>query len=125
MGKYCSSSEHNFCLPVILCVNNSNYPTQALIDSGAEQNLISRSLVDKLHISTAALNPTMAVAALTGQTISSISCKTNKIEFVVSGNHRERGEFFIFDSLKPQIILGFPWLKKHNPIINWSDGRVE
>ena len=26
---------------------------------------------------------------------------------------------------KQKIILGFTWLNKHNPIINWKNGRIE
>ena len=26
---------------------------------------------------------------------------------------------------KQKIVLGFTWLNKHNPIINWKNGRIE
>lgn len=48
-----------------------------------------------------------------------------KTHLVISGNHYEVGEFFVFDSPTTQVILGFPWLKKYNPIIKWVDGQIE
>uniref|UniRef100_A0A3B3H4X2 Gypsy retrotransposon integrase-like protein 1 n=1 Tax=Oryzias latipes TaxID=8090 RepID=A0A3B3H4X2_ORYLA len=32
--------------------------------------------------------------------------------------------FYVVESLKPQVILGFPWLCRHTPHIDWSTGRV-
>lgn len=38
VGNLTSSLEKNFCLFDIICVYNNNFPIQALVDSGAEQN---------------------------------------------------------------------------------------
>lgn len=70
------SSGNNLCLLEILCFNTINFPTGAIVDMGAEQNLISKDLVEKLQIPTTELTPVVSMAALTGQTISSISLKT-------------------------------------------------
>lgn len=45
--------------------------------------------------------------------------------FVVLGNHQETGEVFVFDSLSSQLILGYPWLRLQNPLINWVENRIE
>lgn len=47
-----------------------------------------------------------------------------KLKFVVSGNHHDGGEFFVLDS-KSLLILGYMWLSKRNPLVNWSQNRVE
>lgn len=111
-------------LPVILCVNNVNFPVLTLVDSGAEQSLISNNLVEELCISTEKLSQELTMAAITGQDITIISLKVPNLHFVVSGNHPEDGEFFVFHSTKPQVVLGYPWLFKHNPSIDWAGGRV-
>lgn len=56
-------------------VHSINFSIQALIDSGAEQNLISRSLVEELQIPTVNLTSAITVSALTRQAVSSISLK--------------------------------------------------
>lgn len=48
-----------------------------LVDSGAEQNLISKDLVEQLLITVKELTQPFTAAALTGQTIASIAHRTS------------------------------------------------
>ena len=34
-------------------------------------------------------------------------------------------QFFVTGLGKQRIILGFPWLRKHNPKIDWKTGKIE
>ncbi|KAJ8253828.1 hypothetical protein COCON_G00204400, partial [Conger conger] len=46
-------------------------------------------------------------------------------QLVISGNHREMIQFRVIQSPNDQLILGLPWLQKHNPTINWSSNQVQ
>ena len=42
----------------------------------------------------------------------------------ISKEHTESLSFHLFNSPSHPIILGFPWLSRHNPHINWTTGEV-
>lgn len=71
VGNVTSTPGNNFCLSTLICVD-VNFPVQGLIDSGAEQILISLNIV-QLKLSTVPLNQPVNIAGLTGKTISSVS----------------------------------------------------
>lgn len=121
MGVSSVSPGGRFMLPTAICVNNINLPVLALVDSGAEQNLISHHLVEQLLIPTVSLPRDIMM----GQNITSVSQKVLGLHIVISGNHHEECDSFVFPSESLQMVLGFPWLSKHNPAIDWSEGRVE
>ncbi|KAL0189919.1 hypothetical protein M9458_017018, partial [Cirrhinus mrigala] len=70
------------------------------------------------------LTHTIAVHALNGQTLPTISFTTEPITLTVSGNHSEIISFYILDSPLAPIVLGHPWLTKHNPRIDWQQKSV-
>ena len=39
--------------------------------------------------------------------------------------HKEKAVFKVCDLGKATIIIGLPWLQKHNPEINWQTGEVK
>jgi hypothetical protein len=41
------------------------------------------------------------------------------------GDMEQRLQFFVMDLGKDQMILGYPWLQKFNPTINWTDGKLK
>lgn len=78
----------------------------------------------QLHLPVTPLPVPRSITGLTGQILTKISDKVNNLSFVISGNHHETGEFFVYDSPNTQLILGYLWLAKHNPTINWSEKRI-
>ena len=40
------------------------------------------------------------------------------------GAHRERIPFRVTDTGSSDVILGLEWLRFHNPLVNWSDGKL-
>uniref|UniRef100_A0A3Q2ZPZ1 ribonuclease H n=1 Tax=Kryptolebias marmoratus TaxID=37003 RepID=A0A3Q2ZPZ1_KRYMA len=100
-------------------------PVRALINSGAEQSLISRDLVTRLQLKPTPLASPLPVLDISGQVITRITHKVAKLQFLVSGNHRQESDFLVFSAPNTQMILGFPWLQLHNPVINWTERRIE
>ncbi|KAL0149320.1 hypothetical protein M9458_055358, partial [Cirrhinus mrigala] len=92
----------------------------ALLDSGAEGNFMDFSFARHNHVPLLPLTSSIAVHALNGQTLPTITTITEPITLTVSGNHRESISFYILDSPHALVVLGHPWLIKHNPRIDWQ-----
>ena len=78
----------------------------------------------KIHVPLLPLTRTIAVHALNGQALPNVSFTTGPITLIVSGNHTEITSFYILDSPLAPVVLGHPWLIKHNPRIDWQQGSV-
>lgn len=111
-------------IPVKLSCDLHVQDLWALGDSGAEQSLIDQQLVNHLSKPTEPLDFPIKASSLGGQHLSRITHRTKPILIVASGNHRESIRFLITQSAHTPIVLGFTWLKLHNPQFNWSQGTV-
>uniref|UniRef100_A0A3P9I9W9 ribonuclease H n=1 Tax=Oryzias latipes TaxID=8090 RepID=A0A3P9I9W9_ORYLA len=111
-------------LPVKLCLDRQVHDLRALVDSGAEQSLIDFRVVNHLSIPTEPLETPIEASGLGGQHLSRITHRTKPILLVTSGNHRESVQFYITQSAHTPIVLGFTWLRLHNPQFNWTQGSV-
>uniref|UniRef100_A0A3B3IPI7 Gypsy retrotransposon integrase-like protein 1 n=1 Tax=Oryzias latipes TaxID=8090 RepID=A0A3B3IPI7_ORYLA len=111
-------------LPVKLCLDRQVHELRALVDSGAEQSLIDFRVVNHLSIPTEPLENPIEASGLGGQHLSRITHRTKPILLVTSGNHRESVQFYITQSAHTPIVLGFTWLRLHNPQFNWAQGSV-
>ena len=111
-------------VPAVLQVNQRSFPLEALIDSGAEESFLDHAIIRELGIATRPLNPPLAVSALNGRSLPRITQVTEPISLLVSGNHREYIQFCVFTCPDSPLVLGFPWLRQHNPQINWAKGNI-
>ncbi|KAK3531229.1 hypothetical protein QTP70_015226, partial [Hemibagrus guttatus] len=100
--------------------------TSALIDSGAAVNLIDGALVEKLGIPTFPCVPPLKITAIDSQLIGEgyLKSQTELLEFRVGLFHRERLAFYVTSSPVNPVILGFPWLRRHDPQISWRSGEL-
>ncbi|CAM4619083.1 unnamed protein product [Leuciscus chuanchicus] len=78
----------------------------------------------KIQVPLLPLTQVIAVNALNGQALPTISFTTGPITLIVSGNHTETTSFYILDSPLAPIVLGHPWLIEHNPKIDWQQQSV-
>ncbi|KAL2096038.1 hypothetical protein ACEWY4_008186 [Coilia grayii] len=62
--------------------------------------------------------------ALDGHLLGQITHITEAVGMLTSGNHRERIRFHLLSSPSVPIVLGLPWLRLHNPRIDWRRGDV-
>ncbi|KAL4007857.1 hypothetical protein ACER0C_001709 [Sarotherodon galilaeus] len=124
-GTFSRSQVPRMQLSAVLSNDTKTYPTHALLDSGAEQNLIDSDLVHRLGIRTRLLEVPVSVVALNGQPLPSVTHETEPVLLILSGNHREFLRFFVFVSPDSPVVLGYPWFERHNPHINWVTRRIE
>jgi Retroviral aspartyl protease len=93
-----------------------------LIDSGAVGNFINKNLIDKLKILTKPAGKNGGVVTADGTTlpIDSIAAKLPlKIQ-----KYWERLDFEVAPLGDHDLILGKPWLTRHNPHIDWTKNEV-
>lgn len=95
------SSPQCTILPAVVSWGDQQQSLAALIDSGAEDSLIHAALVQQWE-----------------------THATIPVSLCLSGNHVESITLFIIDSPQVPLVLGHPWLLRHNPQIDWGRGFI-
>ncbi len=113
-------------IPVTLMVKGQITETSALIDSGAAGNFIDVTFAKTHHIPLVPCVSHLAVAALDGRPLGSgrVQFITEEMQLRVGALHTETINIFVFQSPQTPIILGLPWLERHNPTISWSERQI-
>ena len=98
---------------------------EALLDSGATGLVMSSEFTKKQGFKLKKLERLMQVRNVNGS-----FNKEKPIENMVEVNiyyqgHRERTEIDVIKEQKWMVILGMPWLARHNPEIDWRIGEVK
>lgn len=93
-----------------------------LIDSGADESLMDWGLARMLNRRTERLSQPIQASALDGSPLFRIMHKTEKI--LAKIDHENNMSFHVFSAPLRSLVLGFPWLRKHNPHIDWHTGKV-
>ncbi|KAL0152021.1 hypothetical protein M9458_052666 [Cirrhinus mrigala] len=108
---------------VLLCAEGITIKTTALVDSGAAGNFIDRDFVATNHLPILSCASPVAVAALDGRPLGSgrIDHTTNDLTLRIEPCHQETIRFFIISSPQSPLILGYPWLNRHEPTISWGE----
>jgi len=101
------------------------YSVKALLDCKATRSLIDRDFVHLQEMNTQTLLCNIPVFNVDGS-----PNKTEQISKVVDvvlryKTHSKRMLLAIFRLGKQSLILGYDWLKDHNPKIDWEKGEVE
>ena len=94
--------------------------TYALVDSGASGNYISRQLYDTLSTGRRHKQQPYQLTMANGQT--ELVCHETQPMEIVTRHYAERIHLDIVKLATQDIYLGMPWLKKHNPVVNWKTG---
>uniref|UniRef100_A0A8C6LTI7 Gypsy retrotransposon integrase-like protein 1 n=1 Tax=Nothobranchius furzeri TaxID=105023 RepID=A0A8C6LTI7_NOTFU len=97
----------------------------ALLDSGAADNFMDMDLAKRLRIPMTPLERVVPVTSVDGRPLQPypIQNRTQPLQMIVQG-HRETLQFLIICAPSSPLILGFPWLRLHDPRISWSQGRI-
>jgi len=114
-------------LPVEIRTTNTSklYSVEALLDCGATGSLINRDFVCLKGMNTQTLSHNIVVFNVDGS-----PNKAGQISEVMDivlryKTHSERMLLAISGLGKQSLILGYDWLKDHNPKIDWEKGKVE
>jgi hypothetical protein len=104
---------------------NESIETQPLVDSGAGGIFIDQNYAQK-H----GFNLTKLEYPITARNVDGTKNKQGTIRYYmdldIQVNSKTNTEQFLITGLGNQkIILGLPWLREHNPEINWKEGTLQ
>lgn len=80
-------------------------------------------LARQLDIPFVPLESPLSARSLNGLHLAQVSHKTGPVNLVL-GNHQETISFHLISHSQPPLVLGYPWLRKHNPRIDWVREEV-
>ena len=106
-------------LPVKL---NKATTLTALIDSGASSNFIHQDTAKELKLKLLNKEQPQAVNDIQGKNLGWIS-KFARVVLNVS-DHEETIDLNVIPLGKHGLVMGLPWLQKHDPEIRWSERRI-
>ena len=112
-------------LPINLTTQGTSIPTLALIDSGATATLIDATFAQSNSIRLSLKTTPQNLVLADGRPISSgtVIHETLPVQLTI-GSHTENIQFDVTSLSHYPIILGMPWLERHNPTIDWSEHQV-
>ncbi|KAL0161463.1 hypothetical protein M9458_045188, partial [Cirrhinus mrigala] len=97
----------------------------ALLDSGSAGNFISGSLCRQLKLHTFPTTTKYKIHSITGDSLSrkQVQRKCDAIYLQIGILHKERIQLLVLEDATVDVILGRPWLVKHDPILSWGTGE--
>jgi hypothetical protein len=102
----------------------NQYPVTTYVDSGADRNLITPKLVTQLGLPYAKKKqPTYVSSVATPNAETTINYETDHLPITIAG-HTETIKFDIMPLDTCDVLLGHPWLKQGNPLINWKTEKI-
>ena len=118
-----NKSKRALRFPIRLRYRARTVTTTALIDCGATRNFIDPSLVSRL------LLPSRSIPALQAFNVDGTVNKQGRITAATTVHCQAAGfeddlTLMIIGLGRPQVVLGMPWLTKHNPHIDWEKKTV-
>lgn len=123
MSPECPNRLPRKLTPVTLHHHQTSWRCEALIDSGADLNLISSGVAQQLGVTCTLIETPLRARAINGNPLFRITRKTESMRLCIE-EHQEEICFHIYDSDASGCVLGLPWLLKNNPTIDWGSGRV-
>ncbi|PPQ81108.1 hypothetical protein CVT24_008812 [Panaeolus cyanescens] len=104
--------------------DNHSLIVKALIDSGATSCYISHDLVNKFNLSTSAVARPIAVYNADGS-LNAAGAISSYCQLNISINDQSESlRCYVTNTGSSSVILGFSWLRHHNPLIDWKKGSL-
>ena len=95
-----------------------------LIDSGADASLLDITLAFQMGLGREVLEKPINATALDGRLLCRVTHRSTPVQMSMSGNHNETLSFHLIHAPHQPVILEFPWLRRHNPHIDWASGTI-
>uniref|UniRef100_A0A8C5PCP2 ribonuclease H n=1 Tax=Leptobrachium leishanense TaxID=445787 RepID=A0A8C5PCP2_9ANUR len=120
-----SASTH-LTIPVTLQWGDRSVELNAIIDSGASNSFFDLSLATSLAVPTQLKKKPVPLHMVDGSTLRTgpVTHETILLKLLIGTKHQESLQWDIVPSPLFPIVLGLPWLRTHNPYIDWSSNTV-
>uniref|UniRef100_A0A8C5R0W1 ribonuclease H n=1 Tax=Leptobrachium leishanense TaxID=445787 RepID=A0A8C5R0W1_9ANUR len=120
-----SASTH-LTIPVTLQWGDRSVDLNAIIDSGASNSFFDLSLATSLAVPTQLKKKPVPLHMVDGSTLRTgpVTHETILLKLLIGTKHQESLQWDIVPSPLFPIVLGLPWLRTHNPYIDWSSNTV-
>ncbi|KAJ3577041.1 hypothetical protein NP233_g61 [Leucocoprinus birnbaumii] len=115
----------SFKVPVTLWVYGTKVQTEALVDSGATTNFIDREFVKRNNLATNRLATPYKVINADGTPNKAGQITEYVRAYVEIGSHKSTHYLFVTQLGNKDMMIGYSYLYKHNPSINWQKGEWE
>src|SRR5215475_2256717 len=98
---------------------------KALLDCGATGQFIDRDYVKENRLTTRTLSRPIPIYNVDG-TLNEAGSIREVVDLVLNyKGHTERTQFVVTSLGRQRMILGFSWLREHNPEVDWVSGEVK
>ncbi len=116
----------NMSLVDALRYQDQLYPVRVLMDSGAAGNFISSRTLAGFKIPRCKNNTTYQITTVQGKPLGRglVRSHTPEVSLHIGCFHVERISLLVLEEAVVDIILGRPWLAKHQPTIDWRSGEI-
>ncbi len=120
------NNDHCMTVPVTLETPSGAVQIPAMIDSGAAGNFMSLNFAQEHDIPLIRCLSPLAVEAVDGRPLGTgkITPLTSRLKLTTGALHQESIQFYIIPTVHASVILGLPWLRRHNPNISWRDSQI-
>jgi hypothetical protein len=113
-------SQNSISVPIN--IGSSKQTVETLVDSGAGGLFIDQNYAKKFDIN-------YLDKPVKAYNVDGMKNKWGIINAYINlkftlGERKFKERFYVTGLGKQRIILGFPWLHKYNPIINWKKGEI-
>jgi hypothetical protein len=99
-------------------------PTMALVDTGASASFISEELVEVLGIATQRKKHGYQLTAIDGGDLPIVDRETAPTTLKINQLQQET-RFDVLTNTRHDVVLGYPWLMKTCPTIDWQKRTLE
>jgi Retroviral aspartyl protease len=96
-----------------------------MIDSGANADFISESIVQRFRLPTTKRKVPLPLSSLNGVPYTEHGVKRYAIIVLSIQGHHETIALNVVPIHGYSLVLGRPWLRKHDPLIRWSTDHIQ
>jgi len=119
-----STDANEIVLPTTILLSEENVETPTLLDSGAGGVFLDQNYARKLKVKEIVLDKPIIARNVDGTLNKKGTIRTYvDLQFKI-GEKQFKERFYITGLGKQKMILGLPWLKKHNPLVDWKNGTL-
>jgi len=115
----------SFKIPVTLWVYSKKVQTEALVDSGATTNFVNKVVVENNNLVTHKLANPYRVINADGTPNKAGQITEYVRAYVEIGSHKTTQHLFVTNLGNKEMMIGYSYLYKHNPNIDWQKGQWE